>query len=149
MVTETLRNSYYIILHKHAHSHRDAKSLQNGKNRKSDDTPNSILMQVSGQIGEHAHTHARVYTRTFGRVTGSCTIIQGKTCNIGRTKTKNNMTFWCFARLSLRTWITRMDRTWGIKCLINPEINRTHTSLWFFAEFSAQHQVPHFFFFFF
>lgn len=47
--------SYYKQAHTHCH-----KSLQNGENRKSDDTPTCILMHGSGQIGEH--THARKYT---------------------------------------------------------------------------------------
>lgn len=38
-----------------------SKSLQNGENRKSDHTLNSILMQGSRQIGEHAHTHAHMH----------------------------------------------------------------------------------------
>lgn len=43
---------------------------------------NSILTHGSDQIGEHTHTHEHVNTRTythlFGKVTGSCIIIQGR-----------------------------------------------------------------------
>lgn len=110
----TLRNRHEIISNKHTHTwpYRDAKSLP--KRLKQEIWRHSKLhpeapLWPNGGARAHRYTRAYKYKYTHIRTHiwkfyWKLHNYPGQTWHIGRTKTKNIVTFWCFARRSLRNF---------------------------------------------